>query len=113
MGSNQAYTKTDQGERKHIEDAIRHKNGILNRYLELVPLLAEYLRHTGEKGWLDSRLMAGRQQGGRLDIRDFYLALAELYVAADETGIDAERKFATTGGAIPPDFGKYKETRKN
>lgn len=52
-------------------------------------------------------LAAAAIRGSGPDSRDFWMALAELYVSAEEAGIDPRSEFETAGGGVPSNFHTY------
>lgn len=103
----QIYLDAPYQQRTLIRDAVSDKKGILNRLLGFVYESVEHIRATKDNYWLRIGLAAAAIQNGRLDYRDFLLALAELYVAAEEVGIDPKPEFEAAGGGVPADFHTY------
>ncbi len=52
-------------------------------------------------------LAAGTMRGNGPDFRDFYLVLAELFMAFTEAGKDIVKEFNAIGRGIPLDFHNY------
>src|SRR5437763_12610434 len=52
------------------------------------------LRATRDRAWLTLGLAGASIENSRRDYRDLLLALAELYVAAEESGLDPQPEFA-------------------
>ncbi len=107
LGMCEFFEKSADSERNKIFEALNGKNGILNRLLGLVFESADNLKKTGDVFWLQTGLTAAKIQGDRLDPRDFLLALAELYFASKEAGIDPDLFFENSKGAIPSNFKDY------
>jgi len=105
------YLGASERQRGSIRDAVSDKKGILNQLLGVVYGSAEQVRITKDVSWLRIGAAAASIQSGRLDYRDFLLALAELYVAAEEVGLDPESEFKAVGGGIPGDFHTYAVVR--
>ncbi len=103
----QTYLDASPRQRARICDAVSDKKGVLNRLLGFVYKSSEHLRATQDGHWLRIGLAAAAIQGGRLDERDFLLALAELWMAAEAAGIDPRPEFEAAGGGVPPDFHTY------
>jgi len=101
------YFDASRRERRLIRDALADKKGVLNCLLGYVYESAEQVRATGNRCWLQVGLAAASLQEGGYDYRDFLLALAELYVIAEEVGIDPKPEFEAMGGGIPADFDRY------
>ena len=83
----------------------------MNQLLGIVYSSAEQLRATQDVKWLRTRAAAASMQGGHLDYRDFLLALADLYVSAEEAGLDPESEFEAMGVGLPEDFHTYAVVR--
>jgi hypothetical protein len=94
-------------QRVQIADAVRGKPGVLNNLLGYVYEAAQHVRETRGNDWLQIGLAAAAMRGDGPDYRDFFLALAELYVAAEEAGLDPRAEFAAIGGGVPADFHTY------
>ena len=105
------YLDASTRERRAIRDAAAGKKGVLNCLLGHVYKSAERVRATGDKQWLQIGLAAAAIQQNGYDHRDFLLALAELYVAAEEVGLDPKLEFQAIGGGIPADFYRYAVVR--
>ena len=101
------YFDASRRERRLIRDALADKKGVLNCLLGYVYESAEQVRATGNMCWLQVGLAAAALQEGGYDYRDFLLALAELYVTAEEVGIDPKPDFEAMGGGITADFDRY------
>lgn len=100
----QIYLDAPSRERWLIRDAVADKKGILNCLLGYVYESAKRVRATRNRRWLRIGLAAAAIQQGGYDPRDFLLALAELYVTAEEVGIDPKPEFEALGAGIPADF---------
>jgi len=99
-----AYLASSKTERSRIEEVVRPLSGVLNHLLGFVHQSARYIRETKSKDWLMVGLAAAAIRGDGPDFRDFYMALAELYAAALEAGVDPKDEFATIGGGVPDNF---------
>jgi hypothetical protein len=102
-----AYLEGSCGERKSIRDAVAGKKGVSSCLLGYVHQSAERIREPGDLYWLRIGLAAAAIQEGGYDMRDFLLALAHLYVSAEEAGIDPQAEFEAMGEGIPEDFHRY------
>lgn len=87
-----------------LSNAVEQYDGLLNHLLGFVYIACDQLRASRDVEWLRLGLTAAGLQGARLDYRDFLLAIAELYLAAEEAGLDAAAEFRQAGGVIPADF---------
>ena len=105
------YLEASARERRAIRGAVADKKGVLNCLLGHIYQSAERVRATGDKQWLQIGLAAAAIQQGGYDQRDFLLALAELYVTAEEAGLDPKPEFRAIGGGIPADFYRYAVVR--
>lgn len=103
----QLYLEGDERQRARIRDAVRGREGILNNLLGYVYLSARLVRETRSQDWVRIGLAAASMRGDGPDFRDFYLGLAELYMAAVGVGLDADEEFAAICGGVPADFGTY------
>lgn len=101
------YLDASYQERRSIRSAVTDKNGVLNCLLGYVYKSAEQVRAIGNKHWLQIGLAAAAIQQGGYDQRDYLLALAELYVTAEEVGLDPKFEVEAMGGGIPADFDRY------
>ena len=107
----QIYLDAPYRERSLIRDAAADKKGVLNCLLGHVYESAKQVRATRDRRWLQIGLAAAAIQKGGYDYRDFLLALAELYVTAEEVGIDPKPEFEALGDGIPADFHTYAVVR--
>lgn len=102
-----AYLSASDEQRALVQDAVRNKEGLLNNLLGYIYVTAEQLRETKDKIWLQVGLATASMRGDGPDYRDFLLALAELYVAADDVGLDPKVAFMAIGGGVPANFHTY------
>jgi len=107
----QIYLDAPYRERSLIRDAAADKKGVLNCLLGHVYESAKQVRATRNRRWLQIGLAAAAIQKGGYDYRDFLLALAELYVTAEEVGIDPKPEFEALGDGIPANFHTYAVVR--
>jgi hypothetical protein len=101
----QLYLDASVQERRLILKAVADKKGILNAMLGHIYQSAEQLRLTGDRRWLQIGLVAKVIEQGNYDPRDLLLALAELYVTAEEVGLDPQHEFEVIGRMA--DFDNY------
>jgi len=99
-----AYLTASDIQRRQVCAAVKDYAGIINNLLGYVYASARQLGETKDRDWLDTGLAAAAIRGDGPDFRDFYLALAELYAAALEAGIEPDRAFTAIGGGVPADF---------
>jgi hypothetical protein len=103
----QTYLDVPTKQQVVLRDAVRRKAGVVNSLLGYIYECADRLQKTKNKRWLDIGLAAGSLRGDGPDFRDFYLALAELYVAAKSVGLKPSMAFDKIGGGVPKDFKSY------
>jgi hypothetical protein len=88
-----AYLTATAEEREAIRLAISDKGGVLSALLGYVYRSAEQVRTQADKEWLLRGLAAVSIENCSKDYRDMLIALAEMYVAAEEVGIDPKPAF--------------------
>jgi hypothetical protein len=88
-----AYLTATPQERAAIRSAVSEKNGVLSALLGYVYKSAKQIRSGSGEEWLRRGLAAISIENCRKDFRDVLLALAELYVAAEEAGIKPQPEF--------------------
>ena len=105
------YAGAPQAERDEIENALRGRYGLLNLMLGCVYDAAGMIRSGGDAAWLVRGLTAAAIESslGRVDERDRLLALAELWVTAEEAGLDPGPWFERICGL--PGFSEYAVVR--
>jgi hypothetical protein len=91
------YLEAAPKERERMRRLVSEKGGVLNRLLGLTYQSAKRLRETADPIWLRIGLAAASLENCRFDFRDYLLALAELYVAAEEAGLDPRPEFRKVG----------------
>jgi hypothetical protein len=101
------YLASSPRQRAQIRDAVRGQKGVINNLLGYVHASARRVRETKSKDWLRIGLAAASMRGDGPDFRDFLVALAELYVAALEAGLEPKAEFEAIGGGVPADFHRY------
>jgi hypothetical protein len=99
-------------ERLLIKKAIDGKQGLLSCFLGYMYTAAEKMRETRDIHWLEIGLGAYILQDGYPDWRDTILAQAELYVTAEEVGLDPHPAFALIGYDEKEDFGNHPVVRE-
>ena len=88
-----AYLDATPEQRAEIRAAASDKDGVLSGLLGYVYRAAERIRSESGREWLRRGLAAVSIENCRKDYRDVLLALAELYVAAEEMGINPRSDF--------------------
>jgi hypothetical protein len=100
-----AYLDAPSAACRAIRDAVADKPGVLHALLGYVYRAAKLVRSPGGAEWLLRGVAAASIENGSRDVRDLLLALAELYVAAEEAGIPPRSAFrkvaALSSGEIP------------
>jgi hypothetical protein len=94
------YNKASAKEREDIYNAFRSRYGLLNMLIGYVYRAAEQIRLTGDQEVLHAGLTAASIENslGKVDYRDRLLALAELYVTAEEAGMNPGPAFENLCG---------------
>ncbi len=105
------YAGATQKRRDEIREAFRGKYGPLNMLEGYALVAAGKLKSTRDENWLKAGLTAAAIEDslGRVDERDRLLVLAELYVTAEEAGIDPQPAFENLYGIA--DFSGYAVVR--
>lgn len=105
-----AYLHCSSQEREQIRDAVCKKEGILGVLVSRIRESADHLRSSKNQAALLDGLIAASIENGQTDFRDVLLALAELYVAAEEAGIDPKPHFqavaqmSSVDACLPDDY---------
>ncbi len=95
---------------------LKEKTGLASAFLGYMYTAADRLRETRDVQWLEVGLGASILQEGYPDWRDYILALANLYVTAEEAGINPDPAFALIGYNEKDNFGRHavvQERRRN
>jgi hypothetical protein len=106
----QGYWCASRQQRTAIRSAVHGRKGVLNQLMAYVHRASERVQTTKDIAWLQIGTAAALLSG-QLDYRDFLLVLAELYVTAEEAGLDPGPVFDAAGGGIPSDFHTYAVVR--
>jgi hypothetical protein len=88
-----AYLEASAEQRVAVRAAVNDKHGVLSALLGYAYRAAERLRSSADREWLQRALAAISIENCARDYRDVLLALAELYVAAEEAGIKPRADF--------------------
>ena len=88
---------TGDYDRYWISETIKDKKGIVSAFMGYVYTAAEKLRETKDIRWLEIGAGATLLAGDYPDWRDYILAVAEVYVTAEECGLDPDPVFAKAG----------------
>lgn len=80
-----------------ISETIKDKQGIVSAFLGYVYTAAEKLRESKDAHWLEVGAGATMLARDYPDWRDYILGVAELYVTAEECGLDPDPVFAKAG----------------
>jgi hypothetical protein len=88
-----AYISASSEDRAKVRAAVRDKNGVLSALLGYAYRSAKRIHSPDDKACLIKGLAAISIENCSRDYRDVLLALAELYVAAEEAGIKPRADF--------------------
>jgi hypothetical protein len=88
-----AYLEASPEERASIRTAVSDKNGILSALLGYAYRAASRIQSPADRQWLRQGLTAISIENCSRDYRDVLLALAELFIAAEEAGIQPRPEF--------------------
>jgi len=88
-----AYQAATVQERAEIRAAVRDKAGVPSALVGYVYRAASQIQAPSDSEWLRRGLIAVSIEDCSRDFRDVLLALAELYVTAEEAGIDPRPEF--------------------
>ena len=88
-----AYLEASAQERATVRDAVSDKSGMLSALLGYAYKAAKRIHSVEDHEWLRRGLAALSIENCRKDYRDVLLALAELYVVAEEAGIKPRSDF--------------------
>lgn len=80
------YLNSSFDGRLKIRSAFKNKNGLLSALIGYAYISADKLRKTADKKWLNAGLASVSIENCRRDYRDMLLALAELYIVAEDVG---------------------------
>ncbi len=89
------YIEIPMDQQNEIFEAFRGRYGLLNMLIGYVYGAAEQIRLTREEVWLRTGLTAASIEDslGKVDYRDRLLALAEIFVTAEEAGLNPGPEF--------------------
>lgn len=106
-----AYLEASAERRAAVRVAVSDKNGVLSALLGYAYRAAKRIQSPADREWLRRGLAAISIENCARDYRDVLLALAELYVVAEEAGIRPRSEFTAvsklsseekpTGGSAP------------
>ena len=88
-----AYLEASDLERSAIRDAVSDKNGLLSALLGYAYKVSKRIYSPDDQEWLRRGLAAISIENCSRDYRDVLLAMAELYVMAEEAGIKPRAHF--------------------
>lgn len=87
------YTQLSDAERAFVRAELREMRQVRSQIYGTMHSMARRLRDTRDRTWLDVGLALAAIEGGYLDFRDLYVALGELWLAAEDVGISPGRPF--------------------
>jgi len=88
-----AYLEASAEQRAAVRVAVSDKNGVLSALLGYAYRAARRIQSPEDREWLLRGLAAISIENCAKDYRDVHLALAELYVTAEEAGIRPRADF--------------------
>jgi len=99
------YLASPPADRSMLVSHLSSKEGMLNCLLGNAYRCAKMLKQSQNVEWLRLGLVSSFLAARRMDERDVLLAWAELYIVAEEAGIDPVQEFQDLCGIS--DFGRY------
>ncbi|MBN1533036.1 MAG: hypothetical protein JXA20_10270 [Spirochaetes bacterium] len=106
-----AYRGAPPAERDMVRREAARCEGVVDALLAFLYGCIEEFRGSGDGSPLMTALAAASIRGDGPDFRDFYMALAELYTAFKEAGLDPVVHFNAMGGGVPADFHTFAVVR--
>jgi hypothetical protein len=103
----EVYLRSSELDRSSLQAVVRDKPGIINSLLGYIYECARSLHVTGDRAWLQIGLAAAAMRGDGPDYRDFYLALAALYIESLDAGLNPGKAFNAIGGGVPTEFDTF------
>jgi hypothetical protein len=88
-----AYWSATSQECDQIRTALSDRRGVRNQLLGCVYQAMQHLQSPADRDWLHIGLAAAVIENCSFDYRDFFLALAELFVTAERVGLDPQAEF--------------------
>ncbi len=101
----QAFVAAAPQDRTPIQSLVAGKDGVQNCLLGFAIQSARELQSTKDESWLRTGLAAATLAKSGMDYRDHLMVLAELYVVAEEAGLDPDPAFIAV--ASLEGFGNY------
>jgi hypothetical protein len=116
-----AYRAAPRAKRDRVRSEVARWKGVMDALLAFVYDRIGQFRDAAKGNAASERcdgashlmtaLAAASIRGDGPDYRDFYMALAELFSAFREAGLDPAAEFNAMGGGIPADFHTYAVAR--
>jgi len=97
-----AFRDTDDAGRMALRAQLGGRRNVLAQFYGFIHHAAARLRESGDLRWLDLALAAAALEGGQIDWRDLYVALGELWLAADHVHVNPRSRF-TAAAAMADD----------
>lgn len=94
IGLCRAFRDTDDAGRMALYRRLAARPNLRAQFYGFIHDAAAQVRATHDPTWIDLALAAAALEGGRLDWRDLYVALGELWLAAESARINPRRRFA-------------------
>jgi len=87
------YIRLPADEQQRVRAELREMRQVRAQIYGTMHSMVRRLRETRERHWLDVGLALAAIEGGYLDFRDLYVALGELWLAAEAVRIRPQRHF--------------------
>lgn len=97
------YISANSHQRAAIRSMAGSLSSVIYNLVSYPSIAAKFIHSSADKEWLELGLAAALIEDGRSDFRDTYIALGELYLAAENNGIDPIPYFESLGN--PPNTG--------
>ena len=87
------YVRLPDSERARVRAELREMRQVRSQIYGTMHSMARRLRDTRDPSWLDAGLAMAAIEGGYTDFRDLYVALGELWLAAEAVRIRPRKRF--------------------
>jgi hypothetical protein len=92
------YVSGDTSKRQQIKHVLQKREGVHNCLVGFAYQCAQKLKDSSDEKWLHLGVAAAEMAKQSMDYRDLLLVLAELYVVAEECGLDPNPPFQEIAG---------------
>jgi len=89
----ECYAQLPDAERERVRSELSEMRQVRSQIYGTIHSMARRLRETRDDRWLDAGLALAAIEGGRIDFRDLYVALGELWLAAEAARIRPRKRF--------------------